>query len=370
MYLWQIRHIPFSSQSRFIFTPVLLAGVVIVLLASRFVSDVWGQSEKNENGQASSPQKTPSPGNGSGKGDVVGGADSGPTSSAKPLGVDRGPQAAAFFAKVQSRLREREIVRCLVEQTVAIGDQRFKASGRYLSSGSKLRLEYVVKPDQGLEGSLVEVCDGKDLWSLMTFAKTKRVTHRDVQLIKEAAMSQRGLPDATITSELGLGGLNALFASLERTMVFDLVKHEEINGKGRSIVQGAWKPEVTSRWRRKSEDPLPPYIPDQVRLYVDSATMFPERIVYLKRYIDKEKKESLRSMVSLEFKSIEFDVLIDDQEFTFVTPEDVVPEDITRQYIDRITKGAEAAGNAPKNAGETSSPNTTSPVKSNAERPR
>ena len=245
------------------------------------------------------------------------------------------------MAAVHAELRKHSSVKADVEHTVSIGNQQFRATGRYLNRGSKLRLEYVVKPDQGADGSLIEVCDGKVLWSLMTLGSTKRVTHRDVQQIKAAAASMKNVPDTVLTAELGLGGLTALFASLERTMTFDLMKPVEVEGRSRTVVQGQWKSSVSSRWKRKADDPLPVYIPDMVRIYVDSTTLFPERIVYLKKQTEKDKK-SPRALVSFQFRNVELDTMIDDQEFTFVPPEDVVPEDITRQFLDRITKSRES----------------------------
>ena len=241
-----------------------------------------------------------------------------------------------------------------IEHTVSLGNQQFRATGRYLNSGSKLRLEYSVKPDQGADGSLIEVCDGKVLWSLMTLGGTKRVTHRDVQQIKAAAAaaSEKSVSDAVLTAELGLGGLSSLFASLERTMTFDAMKQDEVEGRSRTVVQGQWKSNVVSRWKRKADDPLPVYIPDAVRIIVDSTTLFPERIVYLKKQTEKDKK-GYRALVSFQFQNVELDAAIDDQEFTFVPPEDVVPEDITRQYLDRITKSQEGEAAAATSAAPT-----------------
>ena len=42
-------------------------------------------------------------------------------------------------------------------------------------------------------------------------------------------------------------------------------------------------------------------------------------------------------MVSLEFRNVEFDTPFDDEIFSFKVPDGVVPEDVTKQYIDRIT---------------------------------
>ena len=121
---------------------------------------------------------------------------------------------------------------------------------------------------------------------------------------------------------------------------FAAMKQEEVEGRSRTVVQGQWKSAVASRWRRKADDPLPVYIPDAVRLVVDSATLFPERIVYLKKQTEQDKK-GYRALVSFQFQNVELDATIDEQEFTFEPPQDVVPEDVTRLFLDRITKSQE-----------------------------
>jgi outer membrane lipoprotein-sorting protein len=330
LYLWQIRHIPNIWQNLFKFTSVVGAGGLILLLGCfTFSHTLFGQT-------AAEKQKASS------------------DAAAKPVADSAGAKAAAeFVQKVRQSLGEHSSVQADIEQTVSIGTQQFVATGRYVSSGPKLRLEYNIKPDQGISGSLLEVCDGKELWSLIKVADSKRVTHRDVQQIKAAASSERAIPDAVLTAELGLGGLSALFASLERTMVFDAMKQETSGDRSRTVVQGKWKPEIRSRWPQGSDESLPAYVPDMVRIVVDSATMFPERIVYIKRLVEKDKKVN-RALVDLQFSKVTFDSAIDDQEFTFVTPDDVVPEDITRQYLDRLKKSAESP--AGKETAPTGSP--------------
>ena len=317
MYLWQIRHIPNLRQT---FLSLTIRLGLVLLLAG-----LIGFVARSAIGQGDEKPAT-------GK---TGRAEAGASPSAGQAA------ATAFVAKVHAELQKHSAVKANVEHTVSIGTQQFRATGRYLSSGSKLRLEYTVKPDQGANGSLVEVCDGKVLWSLMTLGGTKpRVTHRDVQQIKAAIASVKNVPDAELTAELGLGGLSGLLASLERTMTFAAMKQEEVEGRSRTVVQGQWKSAVASRWRRKADDPLPVYIPDAVRLVVDSATLFPERIVYLKKQTEQDKK-GYRALVSFQFQNVELDATIDEQEFTFEPPQDVVPEDVTRLFLDRITKSQE-----------------------------
>ncbi len=354
MYLWQIRHIPIRRQTFLRFT----APLGLLLLFAGFSGD----GTRLAVGQGDEKSATESP---SGK------------ESKSSASIEQAAAATTFITKVHEALKSHPSVRADIEQTISIGGQPFRATGRYLTSGSKLRLEYLIQPSEGIDGTLIEVCDGQELWSQVTLNGAKRVTHRDVQQIKAAVASTKSVPDAVLSAELGLGGLTALFASLERTMIFEAMKAGTGEGETQTVVQGRWKPEVSSRWKRRPEDPLPAYIPDLVRIVVDSRTLFPERIIYLKKQSEKElavqaaaspakdkpskdgivkegavkegtekdgppkAKKGYRTIVSLKFQNVQLDATIDEQEFTFTPPEEVVPEDITRQYLDRIKKSSE-----------------------------
>ncbi len=345
MYLWQIRHIPIRRQSFYRFPSRLGLLLLLAGLTSVLTRPAVGQGDAKPAAETKSAKD-----------------------SKISLSADQ-VAATAFMAKVHDALKSHPSVRADIEQTVTIGSQPFRATGRYMTSGSKLRLEYLIKPNEGADGSLIEVCDGKQLWSQVMLNGVKRVTHRDVEQIKAAVASTKNISDAVVTAELGLGGLTALLASLERTMIFEAMKEGTGEGQSQTIVQGQWKPDVSSRWKRRPEDLLPAYIPDLVRIVVDSRTLFPERIIYLKKQTEKEKleqapatkdksakdtpakdsspKKSHRAIISLKFQNVQLDASIDEQEFIFVPPEDVVPEDITRQYLDRIAKSNEAEAAAP-----------------------
>lgn len=329
MYLWQIRHIPNPWYKLMSFSALLGVSLMIAWQSGPGIRIAMGQGEQ----KASDSKK-------------------GDPKAADPAVIKA---ATDFMKKVHDSLYARTSIKADIEQSVSIGTQQFQVVGQYVNSGQKLRLEYTIQPDQGVGGSLLEVCNGKELWSLMTVADTKRVTHRDVQQIKEAALATRNIPDVVLTAELGLGGLTALIASLERTMVFDAMKEESTEDGPRTVIQGRWKPEVASRWPRSKEDLLPTYVPDLVRIWIDPQTMFPVRVLYIKRVIEKDKK-IFRPMVNLKFKNVQFDVPIDDQDFNFVTPPDVVPEDITRLFLDRMKKSVDDAAAAAKPAADATAP--------------
>ena len=314
MHLWQIRHIPNRPQTLLRLT---ILGTAFIFVAVTLFMPVGFVSGQEENGVKDRTE-----------------------------GNDQGSEAAEFLDRVRQELQAHQSIKADLSQSVSIGDQQFKVTGKYLSSGNsatgmKLKLNYLVVPDQGAEGEMLEVCDGKELWTVLTLPGSKRVTHRNVLQIQKAALAanQKGVPETTLNVELGLGGLTALLASLERTMVFDAMKQEEVDGHQRTIVQGRWKKEFAQRFPKGKDESLPAFVPDLVRLYVDSQTLFPERLLYLKK---QPEKKSLRPLVNLEFSNVELDGSVDEKEFKFDIPEGVVPEDVTKMYVDRITGSTDA----------------------------
>ena len=312
MYLWQIRHIPNCPQSllkRAIFLAAFLASFVTGYTTTPCVY-----------GQAVDAAKTP----------------------VEP--VKNETAALEFLGQVRQELQKHQTVRADIVQNVSIAEQQFKVKGQYVSSGNptsgmKLMLTYSVVPDQGARGEMLEVCDGKELWTMLTLPDSKRVTHRDVLQIQKAAAAanSRNLSESALSLELGLGGLTALLASLERTMDFDAMKQEEIEGQSRTIIQGRWKKEVIQRFPKEKEDLLPAFVPDLVRVYVNAENLFPTRILYLKR---QPEKKTLKPLLSLEFQNVELNEPVSDDLFVFEIPKDVIPEDITKIYLDRLTPPA------------------------------
>ena len=263
--------------------------------------------------------------------------------------------ASEFLQRVRQELPKHQSIKADLAQNVALGDQQFKITGQYLSAGLKLRLMYTVIPDQGAQGEMLEVCDGKELWTMMTLPGskmspgsksppgTRRITHRNIQQIRAAVAAQsRTAPDSVVNLDLGMGGITALLASLQTSMEFDAMKEVESEGHSRTILQGRWKKEILKQFPKDKEDALPAYIPDLVRLYVDTQTLFPEKLLYLKKV---PTKKTFKSLVSLEFRNVEFDVPVDEKEFVMVPEDNDVNdvEDVTKQYLDRLTAPAATA---------------------------
>ena len=253
--------------------------------------------------------------------------------------------AEDYVRRAHLALVSRQSIRAEIDEQVNLTDPPFRMTGTYVSAGLRTRLSYTVKLYGGATGSLLEVCDGERLWSVTDIPGAQRVTRRDVRQILAAVQNAKSQPDRGAAVDLALGGMPALLASLQRSMKFDAITEETADGRKLVVVQGRWKPEVAQRMGGdQSGGGLPLHIPDLTRIYFAADTSFPERVLYLKR---PEEKKTYRPLIDLKFRNVVLDGPIDEKAFEFTPPENVEPEDVTRQYLEQLFPSESAGKDKP-----------------------
>ncbi|MFI4851499.1 MAG: outer membrane lipoprotein carrier protein LolA [Gimesia chilikensis] len=248
--------------------------------------------------------------------------------------------AEALLKKSREKLLAYSSIQADITETVQIGPKPFHIKGKYLQGKDlKLRLEFEVqsrKEDGKPVGTLLEICDGQVLWTEHNIKGNSRVTRRDVQaILKQAQMNPNSQPNLLV-AELGLGGLPGLLAAIQKNMQFESVAERTINGKTLTVLNGSWKEGFLAQF--KGGDPnapaqLPAYVPDGVRIYLDPDTLFPRRIVYLKK-----NQETMESMVTLNFSKVTLNAPIAATQFAYEPPDGVFPVDITHQYLKQLSQ--------------------------------
>jgi outer membrane lipoprotein-sorting protein len=251
-------------------------------------------------------------------------------------------QAQAALAQAREKLGAYKSIRSGINQVVDLGERRFRATGTYLqSSNLKLRLEYQVQVGAS-SGSLLEVCDGQRLWTRHTIDGQPRIMLRDVRQILDAVPNKDF--QSMLTVELGLGGLPALFASIEENMAFHSLREETVDERQPPmiVIEGTWNKRTAEGWKSISQDGerLPDHVPDSIRIYFQQKNLFPRRIVYLKKH---PTRDFSRPLVTLDFVDVVVNAPVNDDEFYFVPPDGVPQEDVTRAYIERIQAAGQAA---------------------------
>lgn len=232
---------------------------------------------------------------------------------------------ASGVRSIKSRIIER----------VSIGSRRFRLEGNYVQGTDlRLRLDFKVQAEaagQGLEGSFLEVCDGTILWTRHVIGGQTRVTRRNVRQILEA--SKNGSQPNFLAVELGLGGLPALLASLERSMKFDSQTQEEVNGKKFTVIAGVWNDALKQTFKSAIGNRPSSHVPDSVRIYFEPVILFPRRIDFLKKQKGSDEPEVV---AELDFLDIVINAPIDDHQFDFEPPSGIHTIDVTNEYLKQL----------------------------------
>jgi hypothetical protein len=240
------------------------------------------------------------------------------------------PEAVGLLRNARDRLYGYRSVRARLTELAQFGERRFTAEGRYVAGPfPTLRLEFEVRLGDTV-GSLLEVCDGQVLRTRKEVRKAApagapapptpqvQVTRKDVQQILNATRRGDTPPEAVLSAELGIGGLPALLASLERTTDFDVQRKDEHQGRSYVVIQGQWKPDYLEKLKAQlgaAVQTAAMFVPDQVRVYFDQETMFPTRILYLKQA--SATPRTFRPMLTLEFTDVVLNEEVNPEEFRF-----------------------------------------------------
>ncbi len=347
--LWQIPNFPnkMKTAPRLTVAGTLCLAVVFGSCILLFGVTPGHPSEtSNQNGQdtAVSSSATPeAPGKGTNEANGVKsqpdnpGTKAGTEPDAKKT-VDANPAATLRIARQKLSDPSLRTIQARLIERVSIGGRKFRAEGTYAQAPElKLRLELEVTVGSGKaahQSSLLEVCDGTILWTrhIIGTDSKPRITRRDVRQILGATSKN---PQAVLTAELGLGGLPALLASLERSMVFRTQQDKEINGKTFVMIEGSWNDAYLERFRSISKvQALPDHVPDLVRIYFEPGLLFPRRFLFLKQL---RNQETFVEMMELDLVDIVLNGHIEESQFDFVPPDGTFPVDITNAYLNQIS---------------------------------
>ena len=268
-------------------------------------------------------------------------------------------EAVNLLQRSRDLLFERKSVRATLHETVSMGDRKFRASGTYVAGTfPKLRLEFDVEVGK-TKGKLREICDGTLLWSEQTLETaggkepTVQVSRTVIDDVLQAVAQSGNDPRAKLIAGLGMGGVPALLAALEQAMIFDAMTTDEIEGHSFFVIQGRWNDDYLARFGGSGGRPLPDYVPDHVRLYIDQETLFPARILYLKQVtgnVAEPGARKYRAMLALEFSDIVLDGPVSEEDFRYRPPGEIETRDRTKELLDLIEKATQAVESEPSGA--------------------
>lgn len=296
-------------------------------------------------------------------GDSTAGSAETPASGSPDVLARVDAEARRLLTEARDRLFQYSSVQARIAEQVSFPGRKFNAEGTYIAGPfPALRLEYEVQVGR-TTGKLLQVCDGQILRTRReigqaggaanpaaealdeTARSTIQVTRRDIQQILRATQHRQQVPEAVLAAELGLGGLPALLAAIEKSMTFDAIRTEEFEERKYRVIQGKWSDEFAATLQQQLRTGVPgmkQFIPDRVRIYLDDENLFPGRILYLKESSDDGERRTYRPLLSLEFRDVVINAPVDPDTFRYQAPPGVDEVDETKEYL-KLIEGADIA---------------------------
>lgn len=304
-----------------------------------------------------------------------------------PTDVANLTAATEVLTQVRSKLEGLDSLKCELHSTAMISGMKLTAFGRYVeASGNRVSLQYFIFPmvnakaddakalaldaaaptinEAENRGVLTQVSDGNVLYTSWKNGDTQRVTRRNIRDILAAAQAISTYDPQNAAMDLGIGGIRGLISRLQTTMEFAMVKTVKVGDRDFLEVTGRWSDRVRKEVFKLPEgtivDPRP-HVPEYVRVFVDSQTMLPRRIQFLKRSMDATQK-MVRPMMTLDLRNLVLNEAVDEQAFIFkatanTSEEDLTrEEDLTQQVIQMIQASVQPAATGPPDTVPTGTP--------------
>ncbi|MBN1589854.1 MAG: hypothetical protein JW888_10100 [Pirellulales bacterium] len=238
------------------------------------------------------------------------------------------------------------------KQLGGTGNYREERSGPF----PKVRVELRMPLGEKM-GVLVQVCDGRYLWSYRRLLNEEKLTRVDMQRLAQELGSGNDLPLVSpLTSTIGMGGLAGTLRELRRNF------HFEVLGETRLLDEPVWQ--LRGRWlpdrlvailpdQKKAIDSgkeidyskLPPHLPSHVMLTLGQEDLFPYRVEYRRSEIQegpdgpRDSPEARRSGMVIQFLRVAVNSSIRPAEFDYNA---VDFSDVTESYIARLKARAAA----------------------------
>ena len=255
-------------------------------------------------------------------------------------------------------LERRPTIKAEIRHQVNLFDKNLPGFGKYQEQrylGKQFsRMELVIQLT-GQTSSLLQVCDGRFLWTYRKLGDEAKLTRVDVDRVMEH------LGKAHATADIGqgmlpaLGGLSQVLRGLNRSFDFTTAEPGRLGKQQRPVwrLVGRWKPErlveiLPDREKavhrgRADLSKLPGHVPDRVVLMLGQEDEFPYRIEYRRQGPEDDIKYRGvgRALVTMEF----YDVYSPDpadvdheRSFTY-NPGDLEYSDRTQRLLDSLGAG-------------------------------
>jgi hypothetical protein len=278
--------------------------------------------------------------------------------------------AEAAIDEAIEKLKDVTTVRALLVQTVEMLGQSFVIEGSYLRAPqNRFRMELKVRNLGDATGTMIQVCDGKNLVEFQQVLQVQAYEHTDISKVLDKLKDPGFDPEVReqFLTQLGLAGPDALLRGLRRLIRFDQKKADVLDNRDVWVLRGEWADRSTlnlpGAGALPPNGPLPPFVPSRVTLYIGKSDGWPYQVEFkgLTRSIletpPPEKKAAgtpaippvaaadQPTRIILAYSGVEFHLEgaeIGPKEFAFQAPQGVRIVDRTEQYVNYLESNLRA----------------------------
>jgi hypothetical protein len=202
--------------------------------------------------------------------------------------------------------------------------------------------------------SLVQVCDGRYLWTYRRLHDDGTLRRLDVERITNAVRKTENLSSPVEMRGLpGLGGLPKLLHGLDASFDFTAAQAGILKLQDDQIsvwrLEGRWKPDALARLLPDQKEAieagqavdlsqLPPQVPDSVLLMLGHSDLFPYRIEYHRSPNEKKGGAASRPIVTMQLYDVVRNAPIPAHRFQY-NPGELEFEDETGEFLESLGVG-------------------------------
>jgi len=254
-------------------------------------------------------------------------------------------QPQAVLQSAIRTLESRPTIKAEIRHHVNLFDKPLYGFGSYQEQrylGKQFsRMELVIQLT-GQTSSLLQVCDGRFLWTYRRLGDEPKLTRVDVDRVMEHLGKARAAADTGQSMLPGLGGLSQVLRGLNRSFDFTSAEPGQLGKEQRPVwrLVGRWKPErliemlpdgkKAVRNGRPDASKLPAHVPDRVVLMLGQTDEFPYRIEYRRKGPEQD-----RALVTMQFYEVHSPALSEadhNRAFTY-NPGDLEYSDRTQSLL-------------------------------------
>lgn len=284
-----------------------------------------------------------------------------PTSASHPTPPANEPPRASrdepqqWIRRAILAIESRQSVSARIRHRVELFGKSLVGSGTYLEQRSAgeilLRLELKVQLDAETATSLLQVCDGRYLWTYKRDAQDRSSVSRIALLPVAEALDEMGqLPQPGKIGEwLGLGGVPRLLRTLDACFRFTAVEAAQLQQLPVWKLDGDWKPdklvkllpdqEKTIREGKEVDlSRLARHLPDGVAVYLGKEDLFPYRIEYRRLKPPAKAAYPLPDdhvILAMELFEVSLNAPVNRSRFVY-NPGNLEVIDETKAYLERL----------------------------------